>query len=67
MELTRTVEVGRGGHIDLVVPELEGQRVEIRIVPEAAPHHERRFGILKGRGRMRDDFDAPLDEFEPYS
>lgn len=25
-----------------------------------------RFGALKGKIRMSDDFDAPLEEFEPY-
>ena len=43
-----------------------GGVVIARIVPERAP---RRFQIGRdaGKGKIADDFDAPLPEFEPYT
>jgi antitoxin (DNA-binding transcriptional repressor) of toxin-antitoxin stability system len=42
-----------------------GGVVIARIVPERSPH---RFGIGRdvGKGKIADDFDAPLLEFQPY-
>lgn len=61
MELTRNAEVGEGGRIDIVVPELEpGQRVELHIVTVPSVRKRRKLGHLKGLIHMSDDFDAPL-------
>lgn len=36
----------------------------VRLVPVEAPKGNRRFDIDKGKIRIADDFDAPLEDFE---
>ncbi|MGQ0528259.1 MAG: type II toxin-antitoxin system Phd/YefM family antitoxin [Panacagrimonas sp.] len=45
-----------------------GKTPAARLVPivEAAPLKERRFGELKGKIWIADDFDAPLEDFKDY-
>jgi len=38
----------------------------VRLVPIAAAPRKRLFGSAKGLIHMRDDFDAPLDDFREY-
>lgn len=33
---------------------------------ESTPRKERKFGSAKGRYKMADDFDAPLEDFAEY-
>ena len=35
-------------------------------IPVAEPKKERGFGCAKGRFKMADDFDAPLEDFKDY-
>jgi len=65
MELTRSVEVGSGGKIELTFPELlAGQKVDVHVVTFEAPKPSATFGKFKGLIKIRDDFDEPLPEFE---
>jgi hypothetical protein len=61
--------VGAGGRVEVVVPELKpGAIVEVavRSVDETVTS-ERPIGFLKGKIRIEDNFDDPLDEFAPYT
>jgi len=62
VELTRSVEVGYGGRIELAYPELEaGQTVEVQIVTQSKPKRARPvFGRLKGLITIHDNFDDPI-------
>lgn len=46
-----------------------GDGATFRLVPvldtELEPPPRRRFGVLAGQITMADDFDSPLDDFEP--
>lgn len=68
MELTRSIEVGSGGRIELVFPELQqGQRVEVHVlITEAVLLPHAGFGSHKGLIRIKDNFDDPLPEFADY-
>ena len=44
-----------------------GDRPIARIVRWEAPAVERRPGALRGKVRVSEDFDAPLDDFADYS
>lgn len=48
-----------------------GDGATFRLVPvlDAEPEVplKRRFGVLAGQITLADDFDAPLDDFEPYT
>src|SRR5580692_4238350 len=68
VELTKSVEVGNGGKIELTFPELmEGQRVEVHVVPaELGARKRPEFGRLKGLITIHENFDDPLPEFEDY-
>ncbi|MBI4861729.1 MAG: type II toxin-antitoxin system Phd/YefM family antitoxin [Candidatus Riflebacteria bacterium] len=43
-----------------------GKEPLVRLVPIARPKPARIIGDCKGKIRMSDDFDAPLDDFEEY-
>ena len=68
MELTKSVEVGSGGKIELFFPELlEGQKVEVHISATEIPVRKRAVaGRLKGLITIHENFDDPLPEFEDY-
>lgn len=66
MELTRRVEVGEGGRIDFVAPELQqGETVEVRVTKPSKGKREPNRA-LKGLKRMADDFADLLPDFQPY-
>ena len=68
VELTKSIEVGSGGKIELVFPELQqGQQVEVHVVTNV-PSGPRPavFGRLKGLVIIHDKFDDPLPEFDEY-
>lgn len=48
---------------DVVISRGDGASFRLVPVPEAVPV----FGSARGRVEMRDDFDAPVDGFEPYA
>ena len=73
-EWKQTRTVGDGGRIEIVVPELHGGEVVevlVRRPAETPPRlpdaSQRPLGMLKGRIRLKENFDEPLDEFEPYT
>ena len=66
-EWKQSSTVREGGRVEMTVPSLHvGDVVEVLVRAEAktAPIKERPLGLLKGKIRMSEDFDAPLDEFE---
>jgi hypothetical protein len=70
MSITQTVEIpaSRRRTID-VPPEVPAGRAVLTFTPEAAvPERkkEREFGCAKGKYRMADDFDAPLEDLKDY-
>ncbi|MFZ4507245.1 MAG: DUF2281 domain-containing protein [Fimbriimonas sp.] len=67
-ETTRSETVGSDGMIHIAVPELTpGQVVEV-ILRDTPPRKKfREAGRLAGKIVIADDFDAPLEEMEPYS
>lgn len=61
--------VGAGGRIEVTVPELKpGAIVEVAVrAVDETREAERRIGLLRGKIHLSDDFDAPLDDFTPYT
>jgi prevent-host-death family protein len=59
-ELVRRAEAGE----EIVVR--RGRHPVARIVPLEVRARVRGFGVLKGKIRIADDFDEPLDEFADY-
>ncbi len=68
MEVTRSIEVGTGGKIELIFPELApGQTVQVSVVTEAPqPRQKSVFGRLKGKVKICDNFDDPIPGFEDF-
>jgi len=72
MAITQTVEVPADRRITLEVPrEVPTGTVVLTFTPREVPAEEGRakervFGCAKGKYRMADDFDAPLDDFTDY-
>lgn len=73
MELSQETTVRAGGTVVAVFPSLaEGERVEVIVrsngTKGGAPPTTARggFGFARGKIEMRDDFDAPLDDFKDY-
>jgi len=70
MAITQTVEILSDRRITLEVPrEVPMGSVVLTFTPRETPAEggwpkERVFGCAKGKYRMADDFDAPLDEFK---
>lgn len=60
-----------GGRVVITVPGLQaGIVVEVLVRFEAKERSiapQRPLGLLKGKIRMREDFDAPLEEFVEYT
>jgi len=72
MAITQTVEVPADRRIILEVPhDVPTGSVILTFTPREVPvaveqPKERVFGYAKGKYRMADDFDAPLDDFKDY-
>jgi len=76
MTITQTVEIPAQGRRTIEVPqEVPAGRTIIAFTPapvepvenaSGKPLKERVFGCAKGKYRMADDFDAPLDDFKDY-
>lgn len=43
-----------------------GKSVRLIIIPQDSAPKKRKAGLLKGKIKMSDDFDAPLDEMKEY-
>jgi hypothetical protein len=66
-ESIRSETVGSDGILHIAVPDLTpGQVVEV-ILREPAPERYRQVGRLRGKIQIANEFDAPLQEMEPYS
>jgi len=72
MAITQTVEVPADRWITLEVPrEVPTGPVVLTFTPREVPTEEgltkeHVFGCAKGKYRIADDFDAPLDDFRDY-
>ncbi len=63
--------VGGDGSVTVTgLPFLEGENVEVIVLPVAGPpssqQPQRKAGSMKGIITISDDFDDPLEDFEPY-
>jgi hypothetical protein len=73
-DMIRTIYTPESKQVTLPIPErYVGTRLEIIIfplTPAAAPSHTTMkmpvFGCAKGKFKLSDDFDAPLDDFAEY-
>lgn len=72
----RTLEVEQAGLVAELLQRLRaGEEVVLtdhdvpvaRLIRIAAPTGVRRFGFAKGLIRAHDDFEASLEDFEPYT
>jgi antitoxin (DNA-binding transcriptional repressor) of toxin-antitoxin stability system len=61
--LTELVDCAIAGEEVVLVRD---DRAAVRLVPLAAGGHPQ-FGSAKGRIKMSEDFDAPLDDFAEYT
>ena len=68
MSITQTVEIPADRRLNIVVPsEVPTGPVILTFTPaKAGPLKERVFGCAKGKYRMAEDFDAPLEDFKDY-
>ena len=71
MTITQTVEIPANRRLTIDVPrEVPTGSVILSFTPREVPVEEslqeRVFGCSKGKYRMADDFDAPLDDFKDY-
>jgi hypothetical protein len=74
MSITQTVEIpaSRRVHLDFEVPveiPVGKAQVEVKVIPFVKNKEqlkERVFGCAKGKYRMAEDFDAPLEDFKDY-
>lgn len=70
-----TPDEAKGRLAELIEAAIRGERVVIardnehavRLVPLPSAPRERHAGTAKGLIRMRDDFDAPLPDFDEYT
>ena len=68
VEWTQAATVRKGGVIEVVCPQLqEGAKVEVVVRGEGPKNPARRFGSARGQGHMREDFEAPLDDFADHN
>jgi antitoxin (DNA-binding transcriptional repressor) of toxin-antitoxin stability system len=72
----RTVELEAGSPVAELLQRLRaGEEIMLterevpvaRLIRVAVPTGTRRFGVAKGRLHVHDDFDAPLEDFQPYT
>ena len=68
MSITQTVEIPDSHRLTIDVPrEVPAGPVILTFTPaKPEPQKERVFGCSKGKYRMADDFDAPLEDFKDY-
>jgi len=69
MSISQTVEIPASHRLVIdVPPEIPVGPVILTFTPKAAPKSGERggFGCAKGKYRMSEDFDAPLDDFKDY-
>lgn len=68
MHQTLNVEVQEDGRIEILSPEFKSGQI-VRIILEDAPAQPgpRPLGLLKGKVHIHDNFDDPLEVFEPYT
>ena len=68
MTIEKTVEIPASHRITIDVPrEVPEGPVILTFTPKGEkPKKERVFGCSKGKYRMSDDFDAPLEDFKDY-
>ena len=69
MSITQTVEVPASHRLTIDVPrEIPAGPVILTFTPKAAPKSGERggFGCAKGKYRMAEDFDAPLEDLKDY-
>jgi hypothetical protein len=69
MSVTQTVEVPANHRLIVDVPhEIPAGPVILTFTPKAAPKSGKRggFGCAKGKYRMAEDFDAPLEDLKDY-
>ena len=55
-------EAANGGDVQIS----RGDGASFRIVPVAKPDRQPVFGSLRGLIKISDDFDDPIEGFEPY-
>ena len=68
MSITQTVDIPDNHRLVIDVPrEVPAGPVILTFTPKGEkPIKERVFGCSKGKYRMADDFDAPLEDFKDY-
>jgi hypothetical protein len=71
MSITQTIEVPASHRLFVdVPPEIPAGPVLLTFTPKEVPAKEqlkeRVFGCAKGKYRMAEDFDAPLEDFKDY-
>ena len=68
MSITQTVEIPDGHRLTIDVPrEVPAGPVILTFTPaKQEPQKVPVFGCAKGRFKMADDFDAPLEDFKDY-
>jgi hypothetical protein len=67
MSVTQTVAIPASHRLTIDVPrEVPEGSVILTFTPKGEPIKERKFGCSKGKYRMADDFDAPLEDFKNY-
>jgi len=69
MSVTQTVEVPASHRLIVdVPPEIPAGQVILTFTPKATPKSGERggFGCAKGKYRMAEDFDAPLEDLKDY-
>ena len=68
MSITQMVNIPESHRLTIDVPrEVPAGPVILTFTPKVEqPKKERVFGCAKGKYRMADDFDAPLEDFKDY-
>ena len=69
MTIEQTIEVPASHRLTIdVPPEVPMGQTKIIYFPQASPKSGERggFGCAKGKYRMAEDFDAPLEDFKDY-
>ena len=68
MSITQTIDIPASHRLTIDVPrEIPTGPVILTFTPkEEKPKKERVFGCSKGKYRMADDFDAPIEDFKDY-
>lgn len=64
-ELERLFDAAQRGKTVVLVDE-QGRAVKLVPIESLRPKKPRKAGSARGKVKIADDFDAPLDEFAPY-